>query len=283
MALQTMRTRLRGHAADLYHRSRRRRAGSDGCLICGAPRSPYEELTYRGNSALVKSVSVCSACGYVQIAELPGDRYRSKKSMDELPLGGARIGTPSHRGREFKMAEMALEILGRRGVEVMVYGPGRSMDNRHIAELPQVSNVAIGDIMKLRDDAEFHDVNKPATKRFAVVVASEVIEHFRTPHQDFPQLLGFVAADGLLVCGTNVYRGNDLTRDRYIYYPDHTSYYTPRALFEIARTNRYHVDFRAPQMAVPNGHKRYVLFTKSIDVLQRTAMYFGSRVVAPSE
>ncbi len=283
MAVQTARTRGRGHAADLKHRLRRRAAGSAGCLVCGAPRSPYEELTYQGDPILVKSVSVCSGCGFVQVKELPGDRYRSKKSMAELPPGGTRIGTESHYGREFRMARMALDVLDREGVEVMVYGPGRSLDNRHIARLPRVSNVAIGDIMKLRDDGEFHDVNQPATKRFPIVIASEVVEHFRNPHEDFAKLLGFVAADGLLVCGTNVYGGGDLTKDRYIYFPDHTSYYTPRALFNIARRNRYHVDFRAPAMALPHGHKRYVIFTKSADVIERVAMYFGTHVVAPSE
>lgn len=283
MALQTARARLRGHAADARNRIRRRSAGPGGCLICGAARSPYEELTFHKDPTLVKEVSVCSRCGFVQIKELPGDRYRSKTSMDQLPLGGARIGTDAHKGREFHMAQMALDILDRDGLEVMVYGPGRSLDNRHIAELPRVANVAIGDIMKLRDDAEFHDINKRATKRFPVVIASEVVEHFRNPHEDFAKLFGFVAANGLLVCGTNVYRGGDLRRDRYIYYPDHTSYYTPRAFHAIARRNRLHVDFRSPKFAGPDGYKRYVLFTKSIDVLERVGMYFGTHVTAPSE
>ncbi len=80
-------------------------------------------------------------------------------------------------------------------------------------------HVAIGDIMKLRDDAEFVDANKRASRTFPVVVASEVIEHFRKPPDDFSKLFKFVKADGLLVCGTNIYDGGNLSRDAYIHLP----------------------------------------------------------------
>jgi SAM-dependent methyltransferase len=225
----------------------------------------------------------CPRCGYVQIKELPIDRYRGKTSVDELPSGGARIGTEDVAGREFMMARMALDILGRSDVEVMVYGIGRSLDNHHIAELPGVANVAIGDIMKLRDDADFHDANQPATKKFDIVIASEVIEHFRSPHEDFAKLFQFVARDGLLVCGTNIHAGGDLTKDRYPYWPDHTSYYTADALARIARRNRFFLDFRTPKMAAAGGRKRYVLFTRSARVLQSIPFYFAARTFAPSE
>lgn len=64
------------------------------------------------------------------------------------------------------MARMAIDILGRTDLEVLVYGIGRSLDNHHIAAMHRVKNVAIGDIMRLRDDAEFHDANQPARKQF---------------------------------------------------------------------------------------------------------------------
>jgi len=178
---------------------------------------------------------------------------------------------------------MAIDILRRTDLEVLVYGIGRSLDNQHIAAMQRVKNVAIGDIMKLRDDAEFHDANQPARKQFPVVIASEVVEHFRDPHEDFAKLFQFVARDGLLVCGTNVYDGGDLARDRYIYWPDHTSYYTPLALLEIAEANRFHLDFRTPRFAGGVGRKRYVLFTRSPQVLQNISLYFGTTAVAPSD
>lgn len=254
------------------------------CLVCGGPRSPYEPVAFVGDPGLVRRVSTCTGCGYVSIEELPVDNmYRTAADLGDLPAGGSRIGTMETPGREFHMAKMAVDILGRRNLDVLVYGIGNSMDNHHIAALKRVRHVAIGDIMRLRDDAEFHDANLPARRRFPVVVASEVVEHFRDPHRDFERLFQFVGPHGLLVCGTNVFAGGDLARHRYVFYRDHTSYYTPAALLEIARTHGFLLDFRTPAMAHGKGRKRYVLLTRSADVLQRASLYFGAHAVAPSE
>ena len=181
------------------------------------------------------------------------------------------------------MARMALQILGRRGAQdVLVYGAGRSLDNLHIQRLPRVGTVAIADIMRVRDDAPFVDVKDPGTQRFAVVVASEVIEHFRDPWSDFATLLGLVTPQGLLVCGTNIHDGRpNLERDRYIYYRDHTSYYSVASIRRIATAMGFHVDFRLPDGLA--RRKRYVLFTRSPEVLDRIADYFGRVPLAPTE
>ena len=85
---------------------------------------------------------------------------------------------------------MAVDILGRkRPQDVLVYGAGRSLDNLHIQRLPGVGVVSIGDIMKLRDDAPFVDANQPGDQTFPIVVASEVVEHFRDPWTDFQTLI----------------------------------------------------------------------------------------------
>ncbi len=285
---QTLRSEVLRYGAATKRRllrTTRKVSAGDGCAVCGAPRSAYESITFEPDPKFVRSFSRCTdGCGFVQIEELPGERYRSKKSLDELPSGGGqRIGTEDRPGREFYMARMAIDILGTTDVEVMVYGIGRSLDNHHIQAMHRVRNVAIGDIMKLRDDAEFHDANQPATKTFPVVVASEVVEHFRRPHEDFAKLFQFVAKDGLLVCGTNIYSGGDLAKDRYPFYPDHTSYYTPEALLEIAKANGYYLDFRTPKRAGERGRKRYVLFTRSPLVMRRVALHFGRVAHAPSE
>jgi SAM-dependent methyltransferase len=181
------------------------------------------------------------------------------------------------------MARMALLILGRRKTQnVLVYGAGRSLDNLHIQRLPRVGTVSIADIMKVRDDAPFVDVNDPGTQRFAVVVASEVIEHFRDPWTDFTTLLGLVTPQGLLVCGTNIHGGRpNAERDRYIYYPDHTSYYSVASIRHIADAMGFRVDFRFPDGL--GRRKRYVLFTRSQAVLDRAADYFGRVPLAPTE
>ena len=252
--------------------------------MCGSPRSPYERIVYEPKPTLARRFSRCSGCGYLQIEELSSDRYRGQTSLDHLPnVGGDRLGTETAPGREFKMARMAVRALDRSQVDVMIYGIGRSLDNLHIQRLPRVGTVAIGDIVHLRDDAEFHDVNEKARKRFTVVVASEVVEHFRSPQADFAKLFGFVARDGLLICATNVYRGGDLTQDRYPFWPDHTSYYTGEALVEIARRGRFAVDFRTPRIAWPIGRKRFAFFSRSPEVMQRVALHFASHTLAPSE
>ena len=231
-----------------------------------------------------RTFSHCTRCGFVQIEEETTDRYRGRTSLDDLPsVGHGRIGTDGEPGREFKMARMAVQILDRPTVDVMVYGIGRSLDNRHIEAMPRVGSVAIGDIVKVRDDAEFHDANQKARRHFPVVIASEVVEHFRTPHEDFAKLFQFVARDGLLVCATNIYRGGDLAQDRYPFWPDHTSYYTGRALLEIARRHGFAVDFRTPRVTGAIGRKRYVFFTRSPRVAQRVALYFAAETLAPSE
>ena len=260
---------------------RKSTAPEDGCRVCHAPNLRHRTIRSKAQPSLVKSVSVCPSCGYVAIDELPIVRYRDKVSMDELPGGGNRIGTPERPGREFQMGKMAVDILARDGLDVMVYGAGRSLDNHHLAALDDVREVAIGDIMKVRDDAPFHDANQPATRTFDIVIASEVVEHFRDPRTDFARLFEFVENDGLLVCGTSIKDGNALSRHRYVFYPDHTSYYTPRALQIIAREHGFRIDFRSPQGS--GARKRYVLFTRSPDVQEEIALYFGTRGFAPSE
>ncbi|MGH3509998.1 MAG: methyltransferase domain-containing protein [Nocardioidaceae bacterium] len=255
------------------------------CRICGGPRSPYREIRFKNTGRLVRRVSICrpDGCGFVRIEPLPS-RYRDQTSFDDLPPASIRVGTEERPGREFRMAQMAVEIVGRPDLEVLVYGAGRSVDNRHIETLDQVRNVAIADIMNIRTDAEFHDANKPASKRFSVVVASEVVEHFRLPHKAFSRLFEFVADDGLLVCGTNVYSGGLLIYDRYVFYRDHTSYYTPKALQHIAKVNGLLVDFRAPQLPGGSfGRKRYVLFAKSPTIMENASLYFGTHAIPPSE
>lgn len=254
--------------------------GAEHCLVCGA--TDIEHRTV--HSAKLKrkkprSVLICGRCGHVSIPDNRRD-YR-ERAYDQLP-SGSRIGAGTKPGRDYHIAKLALRAIGQQDVDVLLYGVGASRDDRHIEKLPRVGNVAIGDIMRLRDDGEFIDLTEPPPRRFGLVIASEVVEHFRDPRADFRHMLDFVARDGLLVCGTNVYDGGDLAEDPYIFYSDHTSYYTPRALAVIAKTYGYHIDFRMP---VTGGglRKRYVMFTRSRPVLDRMAVYFGSHTHAPSE
>lgn len=280
LASPTTRPRYVAEARRRLTRHPRRREGAERCLVCGAPGPRRSTVRFAKDNAKVCHVHICRLCGYISNPENTND-YAVRENIDSLPTG-TRIGTDGRPGREYHMAKMATDILARGDLEVLVYGAGRSLDNHHIEKLPRVSHVAIGDIMKLRDDAEFIDANKPAPRRFPVVIASEVIEHFRNPPEDFATLFKFVERDGLVVCGTNIYDGGDLSKDPYLFFSDHTSYYTPQALRTIANAGAYHIDFRAPLVGTAM-RKRYVLFTKSRRVLEDVACYFGSQMYAPSE
>jgi Methyltransferase domain len=252
------------------------------CLVCGAGVRAVE-LTSRTEPIRTGHFEICSKCGYVSN---PGNLhdFRQYKSIGEMALK-PRVGTEDRPGREFFMAQMAIEILGRDDLDVLVYSAGRSLDNRHIARLPSVRSVAISDVVRLRDDAEFYDSTQPATRQFPIVLASEVIEHFLNPREDFERLFGFVEKDGLLVCSTNVYDGGNLRRQSYPFIPGHTSYYTPASLAELARANGWSADLRAPLSSTgyAGPRKKYVLFTASPTVRESIEEYFRNHEYAPSE
>jgi hypothetical protein len=284
VAAKVNRSALRAAAADLLAPGPPvGRPPDGGCLVCHSPGVSRRNVQYFANPALRKTVNLCDHCGYVAIDEIRPSHYRTATSLDQLPRLTKRMGSTERPGREFQMARMALQILGRKGAQdVLVYGAGRSLDNLHIQRLPRAGTVSIADIMKVRDDAPFIDVNDPGKQRFPVVVASEVVEHFRDPWSDFATLLGMVEPRGLLVCGTNIHGGRpNLERHRYIYSPDHTSYYSVASIRRIAVAMGFHVDFRFPDGL--GRRKRYVLFTRSPAVLYRAATYFGRVPLAPSE
>lgn len=253
------------------------------CLVCGTGRPRRRTIRFVKDPTWVCVVRICRGCGHVGNPDNTRD-YRNLTGLEKFPMR-ARVGTETRRGREFHMAKMAAQILKRDDLDVLVYGAGRSLDNRHIAGLPRVRDVAIGDVMHLRHDAEFVDITEPPTRRFPVVIACEVIEHFPNPAEEFPRLLDFVEENGLLVCSTNIYEGGDLERQRYVFIKGHTAYYTPEALVHIARANGFHVDFRVPLVATGYGsrRKRYVLFTRDASLLPEIACYFGRHMYAPSE
>jgi SAM-dependent methyltransferase len=197
----------------------------------------------------------------------------------------SRVGTEESTGREYYMAEMGAEILRRSGLRVMVFGAGRSLDYQHIAKLPSVERVVMSDVVDLRGEAEFINITKGTSERFDLIIACEVVEHFPDPLTEFSRLFNLLAKDGLLVCSTNIFDDGALGKQRYLFLRGHVSYYSPKAIAEIARRSRMLFDFRVPAIAlgVVGRRKRYALFTRSVQNLQNTAEYFGMHPYAPSE
>jgi hypothetical protein len=264
-------------------RPTRQARSKEKCLVCNSRTVDIKTVTRRKAPPKTFAMQVCRTCGHVANPTNLHD-YRKFSKLEALPLR-ARIGTADRKGREYYMAELGVGVLNRDDLSVIVHGAGRSFDNHHIAALPQVREVAVSDVMKLRDDAEFFDATRKPSRTFSLVLASEVVEHFLAPRADFPILFSFVEDDGLVILSTNLYDGQDLSKQPYIFIEGHTSYYTPKALEFIAAEHGFHVAFRTPLVATGYGgpRKRYVLFSRSQAVMDRLADYLPEGEYAPSE
>jgi hypothetical protein len=98
-------------------------------------------------------------------------------------------------------------------------------------------------------------------------------------------LFDFVDPTGLLVCSTNLYDGGGLSRQTYVFFPGHTSYWSEGSLRRVAAANDVLVDFRVPLVATgfAGPRKRYILLTRSQAVMDSIARYFSTREYAPSD
>ena len=228
-------------------------------------------------------IRVCDRCGYLSNFDNTVD-YTAFESVQSFKLS-PRVGTTEHQGREFHMGRMGVDILGRTGLQVMVFGAGRSLDYQHLAKLPQVERVVMSDVVELTGEAEFVNILKGTDDRFDLIIACEVVEHFEDPRTEFSRLFDLLTPGGLLVCSTNIYDGGNFARHNYLYLRGHVSYYSERAIGHLARRNGMQVELRTPAIALgaAGPRKRYLLFSRSPEITSRTADYFADRSHAPSE
>lgn len=252
-------------------------------MICRARMVTVRSIAFAKDPNKRFTVRRCRGCGYIGNPENFND-YRGYSSVDQFPVT-PRVGTEQRPGREFHMARMGAEILGGDRLSVLIYGPGRSLDYRHVGALPSVGRVAVADLMRLHDDVAYVNIQQRRPERFSLVLACEVVEHFTDPRTQLAQLLSFVSSDGLVICSTNVFDGGDPAKHNYLFIKGHTSYYSPESLTLLAHRMGFYVDFRVPESATTYAgpRKRYVLFTKSDKRLADVARYFGRHTYAPSE
>lgn len=280
----TVRSVKRPRSTDAAPAAVPRPASADLCLVCGSSEVVAEVFTRPDEDRALTGVS-CRRCRYVAIPENHRDYHASGKVTLLGGGRGARMGTWDEPGREFGMAKLGLEVLNREGASVLMYGAGQSIDNHHVAKLPGVGRVAIGDLIQLRHDAEFINTTGLATEQFDVVVASEVLEHLPSPHDNLQNLFSYVRDDGILVAGTNIRDSLPLVKVAYIRIGGHVSYWSPESLHVMADKFGMHIDFRNPWCATGNGgrRKKYIVFSRSRDVMDALADWFGTNMYAPSE
>ena len=104
------------------------------------------------------------------------------------------------------------------------------------AKVPLSGRVAVGDLVKLRADAEFFDINELSTDPFDVVVASEVLEHFPDPWKNLQNLFSYVKDDGIIVASTNIRDHGSLNTVNYLAAQENLIGLEPRT-FDVPRVN----------------------------------------------
>src|SRR5207344_1798900 len=127
-------------------RERRRLSRDQRCVICGEA-VWVVDLTATAGPRRTCHMEICTICGHVSNLANTHD-YGQYENVGDIPMK-PRVGTADRKGREYYMAQMAADILGRTDLDVLVYSAGRSLDNHHIAARPSVRSVAISDVIRL--------------------------------------------------------------------------------------------------------------------------------------
>jgi SAM-dependent methyltransferase len=254
------------------------------CLVCQSTKMRDVVMKNRKTGRKMTAVC-CDDCRYVSLPDNRRDYHAAVSTKNLGGSGAPRMGTWEEPGREYGMAKLGLQVLGRKNASVLMYGAGQSIDNHHIAKLRRAGRVAIGDLVPLRGDAECVNTTELSTDPFDVVLASEVLEHFPDPHPNFENLFSYVKDDGIIIASTNIRDSLPMRKVGYVWPAGHVSYWSPQALRLIARKFGMHLDFRVPLCATggPGPRKRYVIFSRSLDVMDSVADWFGSHTYAPSE
>ena len=205
-----------------------------------------------------------------------------ENSEQERRLQERRNANAERPGREFHMAQMCIETLTRFNASVSFFGAGINTDWQWLQRAYPEVQTKLVDLENMQSVPNFETIADATPSD--IVVASEVIEHFEEPLAHFESLLRLVKDDGILICGTNLYKGKDISHDFYPFTPGHVTYWTPYALAYVGMQKGFFVDFRTPELYAAKGsNKRYILFFKSPETIYRLGVYFGNHVHAPSE
>jgi Methyltransferase domain len=218
------------------------------CQICSAPFTRSRAVKDRRTGQAL-TAALCSRCGFAELLGVASEP--DAETADPV-------------SREFAMARLGVELLGRERISALVCGPSSASEAVHIARLDEVELVAVGGIGAADRDRQQIDVSRAAGERFDLVVVAELAERFRDPHADFARLFGYVAPDGLLVCSVTRYDGRRLERPSLAPGLGHGSCYSPGALRRIAEASQMQVSVRhtLPMTGPAGERRRYVVFRR---------------------
>lgn len=260
------------------------------CAACRTPGIVEESITCVARKLQGRTFDflICGHCGFVANPKNLHDYLSAGFGDTSRPETSTRAGDGITPRREFRIAEMGVDILRRvqagRQPSVLVFGSGLSHDHVLMQQRLPVARVALSDMDNFQGVADFVPLHA-RDRRFDLVIASEVIEHFTSLDEDFDNLFSKVEAHGLVIASTNIHDGTPLQRLLYPFLTGHTAYYSGRSLQALCQRYDLRVDFRTPAAALaePGPRKRYVLFYRDPQIGEGIAQYFADHHLAPSE
>lgn len=255
------------------------------CPVCGGEEDivahtcrvkPYQGKTMRGHQ--------CRSCGLIRYPENLGHYAEViARQPSEAALCDLRNASDERPGREFYMAEMGMEIVGKHNASVSFFGSGLNTDHLWLKRAYPEVQTKLVDLENMQEAENFETIAEATPSD--VVIASEVIEHFTEPVAHFESLLRLLKDDGVLICSSNIYDGSNIALHQYPFVPGHVAYWTPLSLIKVAADHGCFVDFRTPEIGLTRGgpRKKYIIFYKRTETLFRMSNYFGTHMHAPSE
>lgn len=237
------------------------------CPICRSTRVRISKLV---GATAERPISECRSCGFVGLAW--NGRARTNRAAND------RLGSADHPGRDVAMATFGLEVLGEApAVRVLMWEPGISEDATRIAVLDRVVGVD-----QLTEDAP---VTGDLAGAIPLLIGNEVMQGFDDPPAAFAAIAAAIGDDGLAVLSTDLRDESDMASLSFPFTASNRWYWSADALVRCADRHGLLYDARRPQIAVSKRwqRKRYVLLSKSPDVMARARVYFGDHFTAASE
>ncbi len=116
-------------------------------------------------------------------------------------------------------------------------------------------------------------------------IVQEVMQGFDDPPAAFAAIAAAIGDDGLAVLSTDLRDESDMASLSFPFTASNRWYWSADALVRCADRHGLLYDARRPQIAVSKRwqRKRYVLLSKSPDVMARARVYFGDHFTAASE
>ncbi len=243
------------------------------CPVCGssARETQIDKKEMLASVSEVQHLFICNNCHFVNFPS-----NTTKELNLETDKSGHRAGSLDKPGREYFYFEaISNYIFPNKKISVCIYGAGLSYDHHHIRSKDNVLECYITDLQNYQESNFF--IDNPI-KKFDLVIASEVIEHFENPIENFNHLLSFVSDSGLLLIGTNIHiPGTKIDKLKYPFLLGHCSYWSPESLNMITSRLKYKLFFMNTSFGGPR--KRAVFIFKNEDIINKLILLTGKKQI----